>query len=81
MFLKDRNGNRKEVNLRAPAPPPQARVVELYENKPEGSNKMLLYIALFVGLAIAIGSGYILLKGNKKQSVTIKSRENFGYHL
>jgi hypothetical protein len=80
MFLKDHNGNRKKVNLRAPAPQ-QTRVVEMYENKPEGSNKMLLYIALLVGLAVAIGSGYMLLKANKAPATPLKSRENFGYHL
>ena len=80
MFLKDHNGKRMPVNLKAPSPH-QARVVEMYENKPEGSNKMLLYIALFVGLAVAIGSGYMLIKGNKSPAGAAKSRENFGYHL
>lgn len=80
MFLKDHNGKKMKVNLKAPAPQ-QARVVELYENKPEGSNKMILYIALFVGLAIAIGSGYMLIKRNKAPASAAKSRENFGYHL
>jgi hypothetical protein len=53
----------------------------MYENKPEGSNKMLLYIALLVGLAVAIGSGYMLLKANKAPATPLKSRENFGYRL
>ena len=78
MFLKDRNGNRMEVNLKANAP--ASKVVENYENKSEGSNKMLLYIALFIGLAVAIGSGYMLLK-NKPTDSKMKSRENFGYRL
>lgn len=82
MFLKDQNGNKLPVNLRA-GDSSASQVVEKYE-KPEGSNKMLLYIALLVGLAVAIGSGYLLLKegdnkaGNKK---TLASRENFGYRI
>ena len=80
MFLKDQNGNRMPVNLRAGDATP-SQVVEKYE-KPEGSNKMLLYIALLVGLAVAVGSGYLLLKGdNKGANTKLKARENFGYRL
>lgn len=78
--MKDANGNRLQVNLKMQDAPPT--VVEKYEEKSAGSNKTLLYVALFIGLAVAIGSGYMLLKedSDKSPDVTI-ARKNFGYKL
>ena len=69
MFYKDANGQRMEVNLRMPGPDTMS--LESYE-KPEGSNKNLLYIALVIGLLVAVGSGYLVYKRMTK-------KEKFGY--
>jgi hypothetical protein len=75
MFLKDKNGNRMSVDLKINEVP----LTENYEKKAEGSNKMMLYIALVIGLVVAIGSGYMLLKSDDGSQKNY--RKNFGYRL
>ena len=67
MYQKDKNGNRLDVKLNYPSEPefftqptfvPSIKTTE----KPEGSNKMLLYIALVVGLLVLSGSGYLIYR-------------------
>ena len=80
MFLRDNNGNKLAVNLRAPAP----KTVEKYTapaTKSEGSNKGFLYAALIIGLIVAIGSGYMIYKHIEKSNTEKKARGNFGYKL
>jgi type IV secretory pathway component VirB8 len=75
MYQKDAQGNKIQVNLKMP----KEIQVEKFEmkntEKPEGSNKILLYIALLFGLIIVGISGYMIVKSQKKE------RESFGYHL
>lgn len=84
--MKDASGNRLQVNLKAhdaPSPVASPAIIEKYEEKSAGSNKMLLYIALFIGLAVAIASGYMLLKESEPaaKSPQTAARKNFGYKL
>jgi hypothetical protein len=78
MFMKDDNGNRIQVRLNAREVIQPAVITENYE-KSAGSNKMLLYIALFIGLAVAVTSGYMLLTSNDDKKIV--NRKNFGYRL
>ena len=75
MYTKVNKGERQEVSFKAnddmDAPPPAT--VE----KPEGSNKMLLYCALALGLVILGVSGYMIYKDHKKN----KSKANVGYEV
>lgn len=76
MFLKSSTGEKLDVVLKMPRP----STIEGYGKKPEGSNKMILYIALVIGVVVAIGSAYLIyvnVKGDDKK----RSRESFGYRL
>lgn len=79
MYTKGKNGERVEVNLpMVHMRMPQEKVEtskEMYE-KPEGSNKVMLYIALVLGIAVVVGSAYMLYKTNQKGK-----KEKFGYSL
>jgi hypothetical protein len=75
MYTKGNNGERMEVSFKAndeiKAPAPTTA------EKPEGSNKMLLYCALALGLVILGVSGYMIYKDHKKN----KSKANVGYEV
>ena len=79
MYTKGNNGERMEVSfkandeIKAPAPTASKSTSE----KPEGSNKMLLYCALALGLVILGVSGYMIYKDHKKN----KSKANVGYEV
>lgn len=72
MYIKGRNGERmpvpfndnysKRLTFSAPGKP----IVEKYE-KPEGSNKTMLYLALILGVAVVAGTGYLLWKQHAKK--------------
>jgi hypothetical protein len=83
MYTKGKNGERVEVNLpvvnmRMPENSGSKQIKENYE-KPEGSNKVILYIALVLGIAVVIGSAYMLYRDNKNKKP--KMTEKFGYSL
>ena len=74
MYQKDKNGNRLDVKLNYPSQPKLLTQAEFYTppvQKPEGSNKMLLYIALILGLIVLIGSGYLIYKYNTSKKSKI----------
>ena len=81
MYTKGNNGERQEVNFKANddvEKVPQHTASHTYETeKPEGSNKMLLYGALALGLIILGISGYMIYKDHKKN----KSKANVGYEV
>lgn len=74
MYLKGPKGERKEINVFSDNDSP--KTVENFppSTNSQGSNKMLLYIALLTGVAVAVGSAYMLYKQSTK-------REKFGYHI
>jgi hypothetical protein len=81
MYTKGKNGERVEVNLPMATmhmPNNGNNIVqkEAYE-KPEGSNKSLLYVALVFGLVVVAGSAYMLYRDQKKKP----QNDKFGYSL
>lgn len=85
MFYRDKNGQRKEVRF---ADEPVKFSIKNTENaglnvvkenyeKPEGSNKIMLYVALAFGLIVVIGSGYMIYKNYDNEKKGKKSA--FGY--
>ena len=74
MYQKDKNGNRMDVKLNYPSQPEfftQPVTKSSVSVKPEGSNKMLLYIALILGLIVLIGSGYLIYRYNTSKKSKI----------
>ena len=87
MYVKNANGERKPVSFAA-AEPRKAPVIyinaqrESYTpntggEKAEGSNKMMLYIALAIGVVVVAGSGYMLYKYVSSKN----KKEQFGYDM
>jgi len=82
MYTKGNNGERQQVSFKAnddeiKAPPQHPASHKDETEKPEGSNKMLLYGALALGLIILGVSGYMIYKDHKKN----KSKANVGYEV
>lgn len=86
MFTKDRNGKRLEVRFAEEpemfsiknTPTSSGKVTKDFYEKPEGSNKAILYVALVFGLIVVAGSGYMIFKNydnEKKKNQTT----HFGY--
>lgn len=71
MYLKDQNGNRVNVKLNYPEPveyyaPAKTHASTPTDDKPEGSNKTMLYVTLIIGLIVVAGSGFLIYRNVKK---------------
>ena len=87
MFTKSRNGESQELTLHESvkfsinnSASSSAKLVKENYEKPEGSNKTMLYIALVFGLLVVIGSGYMIFK-NYDEKDAKKNTEAFGYRF
>jgi|UniRef100_A0A6C0KS26 hypothetical protein len=83
MYKKDPNGRRIEAFQQEPVkfsikntPSSSGAVVKENYEKPEGSNKTILYIALMFGLIVVAGSGYMIYKNYNEEN---KKKGAFGY--
>ena len=82
MYIRNSDGSKSPVVLNVEEPiivekfnhprPPQSPPKE----KPEGSNKLMLYITLAIGLCVVAGSGYLLYRNVKKEK-----KAHIGYQI
>ena len=66
MYIKGSNGQRLPFEFFEDQPSvrfaaPGKNITENFE-KPEGSNKSMLYLALLLGVAVVAGTGYLIWK-------------------